>query len=54
MSTIYLGESGDLGFSFNRNSSKYFVIALFETSLIEKDYILSLFLSNWAKEETHN
>ncbi len=37
MSTIYLDESGDLGFSFEKNSSKYFVIALFETSLTEKE-----------------
>ena len=37
MTSIYLDESGDLGFSFERNSSKYFVIALFETSLTEKE-----------------
>jgi hypothetical protein len=37
MSTIYLDESGDLGFNFNKNSSKYFVIALFETNLSQKE-----------------
>lgn len=37
MSIIYLDESGDLGFSFDKNSSKYFVITLFETSLSERE-----------------
>ncbi len=37
MKTIYLDESGDLGFSFKKNSSKFFVITLFETFLSEKE-----------------
>lgn len=33
MQELYLDESGDLGFSFHKGSSKYFVIGFIETSL---------------------
>ena len=54
MTSIYLDESGDLGFSFERNSSKYFVIALFETSLTEKelkkiDAVQSKYENQWLR-----
>lgn len=34
---LYLDESGDLGFSFEKGSSKFFVIGYIQTSLSEEE-----------------
>lgn len=36
MTKIYLDESGDLGFNFEKGSSKYFVVCFYQTDICEK------------------